>query len=142
MNFKVTKNNYIFGMQDFNFNSQIMNYILINTKTTLLMKSYDIDIPNKIKLDLLNLEQFPKLKIGNKKSFIQSFVQELHELREGQSYVLSKNFAINKMENIINSEEKFYCEYLTREYIPAKRTSKIWLEKQPRPIIYIEGIND
>lgn len=142
MNFKVTKNNYIFGMQDFNFNSQIMNYILMNTKTTLLMKSYDVDIHNKIKLDLLNLEQFPKLKTGNKKSFIRSFIQELNELREGEGYVLSKNFAINKMESIMNNEEKFYCEYLTCEYIPAKRTNKIWLEAQQKPIIYIGDINN
>jgi len=142
MNFNVTKNNYIFGTYDFYYNNQIMNYILMNAKTTLLMKSYDVDIHNKIKLDLLNLEQFPKLKTGNKKSFIKSFIQELNDLREGEGYVLSKNFVRNKMDNIINNEEKFYCEYLTCEYIPAKRTHKIWLEAQQKPIIYIGDINN
>lgn len=139
MNFNKTKNNYIFGCMDYYNNNDIFHYILNNSNTQVIMKFCDTDLHNKIKLDLINnIEDIPKLKIKVKgKNFMQNFVMNLNELSEGQAYVLSKNNEKNN-ENIINNELKYYCEYLNCEYIPAKREKKIWLVRQPKPIIYIK----
>ena len=135
----ISKNNYIFGCQDYYLNNDIFNYILNNVKTNVIMKSCDKEIHNKIKLDLINnLDDFPKLKYYRKsKSFIQNLSLELTDLSEGQAYILSRNYEKND-ENIINNDYKYYCEYIDCEYIPAKRQNKIWLVKHPKPLIYIK----
>lgn len=138
LNLNWSKNNYIFGCMDYG-NNEIFNYVLNNVKTHTIMKICDSNLHNKIKLDLINnLEDFPKIKYRDKKvSFIKNFSDELRELREGQAYILSKNVEKNN-EDIINNEVKYYCQYITCEYIPAKKEKQIWLVKHSKPIFYIQ----
>lgn len=135
-----SKNNYIFGCMDYYFNNDIFNYVLNNVKTHVIMKMNDPQIHNKIKLDLINnIDVIPKLKYRNKNtSFIQNFSMELRDMREGEAYILAKNVEKNT-EDIINNEEKYYCEYILCEYIPAKKEKQIWLVKHPKPIMYIQN---
>ena len=130
-----TKNNYIFGCIDYYHVNDIFNYVINNAKTHIIMKNEGLEIPHKIKLDLINnLSKFPKLKNVNYKdsAFIQNFAMELRDLREGKAYVLCKNIESTSQNNIINNEHKYYCELIDCEYIPSKYAKKMWLVQHPR----------
>lgn len=135
MNLKKTKNNYLFAIQSFDYrNNNILDYIMLNVNTTVLMKTYDNSIHNKIKLDLVNLNEFPKLTRHINYSFIKDFHITLRDFGPGEAYVISEN-TIKNDNKYINDEIKYYCEYIYCEYLPAKKQNKIWLVEHPEPKI-------
>lgn len=138
IDFKQSSNHYIFGCQDFYCKNDIFNYVLNNAKTIIIMKSEDLQIDNKIKLDLINnlhdWSEIPKIKHSFMKdknySIIQKLEIALRSFNEGKACVFSYNTYKTNQNDIINNEYKYYCSIITCEYIPTKRENKIYLVPQ------------
>lgn len=132
-----TKNNYIFGSTDFYNPNEIFLHAMANAKTTVIMKMNEPDFHNKIKLELINnLKELPTLKHKqNSGIFIKDFLLELHSISEGEAYVLSNNNFTTNNNTIMNSEKRYYCNYLRCEYLPPKYEKNYYLPQQARRLI-------
>ncbi len=124
IDFQKTKNNYVFSCTDYQHNTPVFDYLLKSTKTYVLMKYEQNLLPEWIRLQFLNLRQFPKFKNNFHSSFIQKFMNELKKLTEGQAYILSQNYKVNHA-NIINNNFQYYCSFIQCEYIPSPYNKKL-----------------
>jgi energy-coupling factor transporter ATP-binding protein EcfA2 len=142
-NFQKSKNNYIFSSSSYRHINDIFHHILISAQTHLIMHLDDL-LPEFIQLNLLHLNQLPKLQKNYSSSFIQNFTFTLKNLYEGQAYILSKNtkkYNPSIFPKIFNHDIKYYCEPITCVYVPTKYEKSLWIVNHPEPIFDLKEIN-
>lgn len=123
-----TDNNYIFSMNEIEFNSDIDQFLLSVCKTKFILKNEISNISTTLKLEIINnIKEFPKFDNHSNLPFIERLIKELRQQKPGHGYIICKNKRVKKDKNIINNEDCFYFEKVIAYYKPSKIIKNIHL---------------
>lgn len=113
--------NMIYAVQDFDRETNYLQYIMKNTKTFVIMKGEYPELPDAIKLRIMNdLSDFPP--------FYKHRV--INGQNPGEAMVFGYNDVTLDKKNILNYERGYSFSALKLEYRPAEMAKYIYLNKK------------